>query len=131
MKAGALSGGFGAGLLECRIAVDEDGEHAEAAAELDVGPGVADDDAGCRVDVGEIGLGLLEEAGKRFAAVAPILVVRAKVEGVDVSVVDCQFLLKRGMDAEDIRGGMETEGDAALIGNDDDAEAGAVEAGDP
>ncbi len=127
MQVGRVARGFGSGLLERRIAIDEDGEHAEAAAELDVGPRVANDGTGFGGDVGEFCLGLVEQAGKRLAAVAVGLVVGAKVERVDVGVVRVEFVLEYGVDVEDICRGVEVERDAALVGDDEDAHASAIQ----
>ena len=112
------------------IAVDKDGAHAEAAAKLDVGPGVADHDAGFRGDVRRVCPGLLEEPGERLPAVASGFVVGAEVEGVDVGAVGLEFALELVVDGADGGCVVEAEGDAALVGDDDDAEAGLVEAGD-
>ena len=77
-----------------------------------------------------MGRGLIEEAGQRLAAVALAAIVRANEKGVDVRAVAAQSLLEGGMDGLDIGGCVETESDAALVGEDDDAQAGPIEAGD-
>lgn len=79
-----MTGGFGTGFLVLGVAFEEESQHAKAATELDVGERVSDHDAGSGIDLGEVCAGLLEEAGKRLAAVALLLVVRAEVEGVNV-----------------------------------------------
>ena len=57
-----------------------------------------------------------------------VVVVRAEVEGVDVRADALQFSVwSSAWMAEYVRGGMEAEGDAALVGDDDDAQAGAIE----
>lgn len=72
----------------------------------------------------------MEEAGEGLAAVALVSVVRAEVEGVDVRAVRLQPALQCGVDIAHVFGGIEAEGDAALVGDDDDAQARAVEASD-
>ena len=98
----SVTGLFRAGLLMCRIAFDVDAWTCRLRAELDVGPGVADHDAGCGRDVGELANGLLEKAGHRLAAVALVFVVRAEVEGVDVGAVTAQFSLEFSVDVSDV-----------------------------
>lgn len=130
MQISRFAGGVRAGLLKCGIAVDEHRKHAEPAAELDVRPGVADNRAGFGADVGKVRLRLIEQAGQRLAAIALILVVRAEVEAVHMGFVVSQFPLKLGMDTEDVFLGTESEGNASLIGDENDAQAGAIEACD-
>jgi len=127
---GYLAGGIYSGLLQRAVAIDEDGEETEAAAELNVGPGVADHDAGFADDVWEACAGLIEKPGERLAAGTFILIVRAEEKGVDMSSVRGQFALEGGVDGLYAGGRIEAEGDATLVGDDDDAKAGAVEAGD-
>src|ERR1035438_5558766 len=112
---GQVAGCFCPGLSQFRVAIEEDSEHAQTAAEFDVGVGVADHDAGGCFDGGEVGEGLVEEAGQRLAAVALLLVVRAKVEAVDVSAVGLQQALQCGVDGDNIGGGVTAQGDAALV----------------
>ncbi len=110
-----------------RIAFDEDGQHAEPTSELDVRPRVAEDGAGFGGDIRKFCASLIEEAGKRLAAVALGFVVWAEVEGVDVGVMSAEVLLEGCVDVEHVRRGVEAECDSALIGDDDDAESGAIE----
>ena len=56
--------------------------------------------------------------------------MRAEVEGVDVRAVRLQPALQCGVDLAHVVGGVEAEGDTALVGDDDDAQARAVEASD-
>lgn len=107
-----------------------DGGHAEAAAEFDVGVRVAHHDAGGCGDLRELRYRLLEEAGQGLAAVALVLVVRADEKSVYMSAGAGEVLLEIGVDGVDIGEGVEAAGDAALVGDDQDEEAGAVEAGD-
>jgi hypothetical protein len=72
-------------------------------------------------------LGLFEEAGEGFAAVALTFVVRAEVEAVDFGSGFCQNGLKLSVDFVDILGGVKAEGDAALVGDDENAQAGPIE----
>ena len=111
------------------IAFDEDCPEAEIAAKLYVGEGVADDQAGGWFNFGELGLRLFEEARQRLAAVALVLVMGAKIKAVDVCFRFCQKGLKLGMDVLDIGSGVEAEGDAALVGDYDDAQAVSIQCG--
>jgi hypothetical protein len=99
-------------------------------AELNVGEGVADHDAGRCGDLRELGAGLLEEAGEGLAAVALLRVVRAEVEGVDMRALRLQPALDRSVDVAHIVPGIQAEGDASLVGDNDDAQARAVESAD-
>lgn len=121
-----MSAGFPVG----RIAFEEDGEHAKAVAELDVGERVADHCAGFGGDGGDSRNRLMEEAGQGLAAVALVVVVGAEEEAVQVRAGLPELALQVLVDGQDVRSRVETKGDAALVGNDDDAEAGAVEASD-
>jgi hypothetical protein len=127
VQVGGVACGFGSGLAVLGVSFDEDGEHAEAAAELDVGPRVADDGAGLGCDVRIVGECLVEEAGQRLTAVALSLVVRAEIEGIDVGLLCGQVVLEGGVNIEHVGGGVETERDAALVRDDEYAHASAVE----
>ena len=129
-EAGEFDSPLGAWFAMFRVAREEDGAKAEVGAEVDVGERVAEDEAGGRFDAGEVGLGLVEHAGERLAAVALVFVVGADVEGIDVRAGFGEGLLQVGVDCSYRSGGVFAEGDAALVGDDEDAEAGAVEAGD-
>ena len=109
------------------IAFDEDCPEAEIAAKLYVGEGVADDQAGGWFNFGELGLRLFEEARQRLAAVALVLVMGAKIKAVDVCFRFCQKGLKLGMDVLDIGSGVEAEGDAALVGDNENTQACLIE----
>jgi len=74
-----------------------------------------------------LSLGLFEEAGERLAAVAFALVMRTEVEAVDSCAGLGEDGLQLGMDRVHISSGVEAEGDAALVGDDEDAQAGLVE----
>ena len=112
------------------VARDEDRFEPEIFAELDIGEGVADDDAGFRGDLRKFGFGLLVKAGTGFAAGALTFVVGAEVEGVDPGAGFTKGFLKRMMNGINVLRGIQTESDAALIGHNDYAEAGLVELGD-
>lgn len=99
-------------------------------AELDVRERVADHEAGGGLDVGEVGERLLVEAGTGLAAVAFVLIVRTEVKGVDVRAGCREGALQFSVDGVDVGGSVEAECDAALVGDDDDAQPGAVEARD-
>ena len=58
----------------------QNGRHPQTAGEFNVDERVADHDAGCGGDGGELGYGLIEEAGERLAAVALAVIVRADEE---------------------------------------------------
>ena len=107
-----------------------DGGHAEAAAEFYVGVRVAHHDAGGCGDLRELRYRLLEEAGQGLAAVALALVVRADEKSVYMSAEAGEVLLEGGVDGVDVGEGVEAAGDAALVGDDQDEQTGAVEAGD-
>ena len=96
---------------------------------IDVGEGVADDDAIGAGGPGEVAEGLLEEAGLRLAAIALILVVWAVVEGVNAGAVGGEVFLEAGVEGVNIGCGVMPERDAALVGDDDDEGSGAVESG--
>jgi len=97
------------------IAFQQEGGHAQAMAELDVGERVADHEAGAGGDLGELSAGLLEEARERLAAVALLRVVRAEVEGVDVRAVRLQPALQCGVDLAHIIGRVESQRNATLV----------------
>ena len=121
---------MGSGLLVLGMAIDEDGFQTQIFAEFDVGQGVADHEAGVRLDFRELGLGLFEEAGQGLAAVALMLVVRAEVEAVDVGLAGGEQALQPGVDLVNVGGGIQAKTDAALVGDDEHAEPRLVEAGD-
>jgi len=119
-----------AGLPLRRIAVNEQRAHAEAASELDIDGRVANHDAGLGVDCGKVALRLEKHAGERLAAVAGVLVMGAEVEGVNVRAVAGQLLLELRVDGFDVGWRVEAERGTALVGDDEDAQPGAVEACD-
>jgi len=80
--------------------------------------------------LGELALGLEEESGGWFAAVAGGFVVGADVEGVDGGAVGGEELGEVGVEAADGGEGVFAQGDAALVGDDQHAEPSEVEAGD-
>jgi hypothetical protein len=104
--------------------------HAKVATEFYVGEGIADYHARGRLDLWELLSCLLEETRQRFAAVALAFVVGAKVEAVHVRTADRQNPLHLGVDGVNVRRGIEAEGDAALIRNNEDAKASLIELGD-
>jgi hypothetical protein len=110
--------------------LNEDGFHAQAVAEFDVGERIADHDAGFGGKIGKLGRGLLEKAGKRLAAVALLFVVRAEVEGVYVGAAGFQEVLQGCVHVLHIGGRVEPQRNAALVGDNHDAQARPVEAGD-
>ncbi len=63
-------------------------------AEFNIGERVADHGAGFCPDLRKLRYRLFEEAGQRFAAVALLLVVRAKVKAVHVCIVRLQEVLQ-------------------------------------
>ena len=111
------------------IAFDEDGSHAQVVAEFNVGEGIADDDAGFRGDFGEVGFGLFEEAWAGFAAVALALVVRTEIKAVNVCAGFSESQLQLDVDGFHIRGRVKSEGDAALVGDYEDAQALSIQCG--
>ena len=66
------------------IAFDEDGAQPKIAAKFNIGEAVADHDAAGGFDLWKLSLCLFEEPGKRLAAVALALRVRAEIEPVDM-----------------------------------------------
>ena len=124
------SGFLRTGFLMLGISVDEDGLYAQVMAELDVAQAIADDQAGFSGDLRVVRLGLLEETRQRFAAVALALVVGAKVETVDASAGLSQFGLELGVNMLNVSDRVEAQSDAALVGDDEDAQAGSIEACD-
>ena len=134
-KVGSGGGGKGEGFFRARFAVfrvafNEDGGDAELCGEEDVGVGVSDEDGGGGGDLGKLALCLEEESGGGFAAVAGGFVVGADVEGVDACGGRGEELGEVGVDLVDGGEGVFAESYAALVGDDEDAEAGCVEAGD-
>lgn len=125
------SGGLpGSGLLRVGISFDEDGRDAEGTGGLDVGERVADDEAVGAGGLREIAEGLQEHPGLRLAAAALVFVVRAVVKSVDVSAMEDQMLLHLCVERLNVGGGVFPQGNAALVADDEDAAAGAVEGGD-
>lgn len=112
------------------VAFNKDGGDIEAVPEVDVGKGVADHETGGGGDIGKSGQSLVEHSGKGLAAVAGVLVVGAEVEGIDGCAQGGELGLEMGVDIADSGRGVFAEGDASLIGDDDNAEAGGFEAGD-
>lgn len=116
-------------LLECGIAFDEDGRHAQAAAELDIRGRVTDHHAGRCGNRWELGGRLVEHAGKRLSAIALAFLMRTDKEGVDAGAVRLQQFLKMLMHRFHICGRIKTTRDAALIRDDDDQQSRLVEVG--
>ena len=127
-EGGKLGGMPGPGNLKTQLAFNENRPHAQAAAEFHVDEGVANHDALRSGETRKPGRSLQEETGKRLAAVAAAGVVRADEEGVDVSAAGGEELLEGLVDGGDLGGGIKSEGDAALVGDDNYRKVGAVEA---
>lgn len=127
---GKLNGFFSAGFSGGRIAFNKDGRDAEVAGGMDIGKRVADEDAVGGGGVREIAEGLVEESGSGLAAFALIFVVGAEVECVNARALGCEVLLELSVKRFDVGRCVVAEGNAALVGDDDDASAGAVERGD-
>lgn len=125
-----LGGGGGSGLLGGGISLDKNRRDAEITGGFDVGERVADHDGAGTRDVGEVAEGLFEEAGFRLAAIAGVSVVRAVVERVDAGLVLGEVLLQASVQGVDIGCRVMAQGDATLVGDDEDANAGAIERGD-
>jgi hypothetical protein len=85
---------LGTRLLSLRIAFEKDGSHAQALAKLDVRKRIAHHHAGLGCDLGEIPPRLLKHARQRLSAVAFILVVGAKVDGIGMRTVSAEQGLK-------------------------------------
>lgn len=114
-------------LLTVRVALDEYGHHAQAASELDVGERVADHDTGSGVDLREVLLCLFVQPRQGLAALALILIVRTEVEGVYVCTMRPEQVVKASVEGFHVRGCVETKSDAALVGDDDNLQSGAIE----
>lgn len=97
---------------------------------LQVREGVADDETCGPVRIGEVAEGFLEEACLRFAALAFVLIVRTVIERIDVGAGRGEVLLQTSMKVLDVGAGGSTQGNAALVGNNDDAYPRAIEGGD-
>lgn len=123
------SGCRDAGFVECGIAFDEDGCHAQAAAELDIGGRVTDHDAASCRNFWEPRDCLVEHARKRLAAIALTVIVRTDKEAVDVGAVSLQQFLKSLVHRFHVGGRIKTARDAALIGDDDYQQPCLIEAG--
>jgi len=107
-----------AGFSPLWVTLDENSEHAKAAAKIDIGERIADHDACCGGNLRKLSHGLLEEAWQRLAAVALPLVVGAEVETVHMSAVMCQQLLQSGVNGVNIRRRIEPQRNATLVGDD-------------
>jgi hypothetical protein len=127
---GQVGGGFCVVSAVFRIGMNEDGEHSQVSAELDVGKRIADHGAGFGRDFRKFRNSMVEEAGKRLATVALFFVVGADVEAIDLCVVGLEQGLQAGVDGVDVGDGVESASDAALIGDNDHAQAGLIETGD-
>jgi hypothetical protein len=120
----------GVGFLVFFRAFDEDGFHAHIFAEFYVGQGIAYDQTGGWGDLRKIYLGLFEEARQRFAAVALLLIVRAKVKAIDASTVFCKYLIQLRVDRFHVFRGVKAQGNATLVGDYDYTQTGLIQSGD-
>jgi hypothetical protein len=112
------------------IALNQDGRNPEIARGFDVGERVSDEQAVGSGRLREIRKGLQEHSDPGFAAVALAFVMRAVVEGVDVRGADTKMFLESRMEGIDVRGRVESKGNAALVAHHDHAFAGDIERGD-
>ena len=69
----------------------------------------------------------MKEAGQGFAAVALFFIVGAEVEAIHFGVKRGEGLLEILVNFLDGFGGVFAQGDAALVGDDQDTEAGLIE----
>jgi len=109
------------------ITFNEDGFEPQILAKFDIRKGIADDQAGSRIYLSELSLRLLEEARQRLAAVTLPLVMRTEIEIVDMRAVLQQFHLQLVMDGDDIRSGIKSQRNAALVGHNQDSQSGLIE----
>ena len=98
-----------------RIAFDKNRSHAHPAPELDIRKRVADHHALLWANFAEFPLRLLKHARQRFAAVALLLVVRTKVERIDMRAMSIQDLLQLTVDRFNISNRVFPERNASLI----------------
>src|SRR5262245_17357372 len=78
-----------------------------------------------------LALSLIEHPGLRLTAIAPFIpVVRAVIDGVDAAANTFDFLPQPCMDVREVLLRHRAAGDTSLIGDEDDAIAGAFELGD-
>lgn len=115
------------GFPRLRVALNEDGSHAQASRRLNVGQGIADDQAVFRRRFRKITERLAEQARLRLAAVALVDVVWAVIETIDVRAVCGKVLLQPLVESLHVGCRVVPERDAALIGDDEDAPPGAVQ----
>ena len=126
---GDLDGFLGPRHLMFRDAVNKNCHHSQPTTELHVRQRVAYYGAGGGTDLGKLATRLFKHAGKGLAAVAFQPVVRAVIECVDVGAVRHEQPLKGRMNGLNIRRGKPSQGDAALIRNDNHTQGGAIQFG--
>ena len=129
-QVGQFSRYFGANLLMYGVAFDEHGSHTQPSTKLDVGERVADHDTAIGSDLRKHHRSLFEQSRQRFAAVALSLVVRADVKTVHMCAMGPQNVLQRDMNGFDIGGGVESQGNAALVADHNYSHPGLIQPSD-
>jgi len=130
LKLGQISRCFRAQLLMFGVARQKHRRHPQPPAKVNVGDRVANHHAAGRGDRWKIRNSLLEHSRQWLAAVASVVVMRAKIESVDVRVLRLQQPLKVGVNLPDVFFGIESQRNAALIRHYDHRNARAVEEAD-
>ncbi len=75
-------------------------------------------------------MGLIEKAGERLSAIALCLVVGTEIESVDVGIANFERIAESRVDVEHVCGSVKAETDAALVGDNENAQSGLIEFGD-
>lgn len=119
-----------AGFPVIRVASDEDAGQGKIKRRLNVRDGVADDDAVGRRGLRKIAKGLLEQAGRRFSAIALVLVMGAVVEGIDVRRMIREPALEFEVQGSHIVFGIESQSNTSLVGDHDNGASGSIEGRD-
>jgi len=124
------SGAIGIGSWRLSRICNEDTPHAQSGASLNIGERIAHHHAIAGIGAREVAEGLLKQPRQGLAAIALSVVVRAIVDGIEMSTVRCEMLLQPVMHDVQIGLRMQSQGDAALVRHQDHPTPGAVEPGD-
>lgn len=112
------------------IARDKNAGDGEAPCSLNVGNRIANYNAVGRRCLREIAECLLKQSCSGLSAFALAFVVRAVIEGINMSFIGGQMALEFLVQPAHVIFRVESQSHAALVGNDDDDSPGCVERGD-
>lgn len=111
------------------IARNEHREQAQRAAKFDVGKGVADHATAPSLDLRKLPLRLMKHARLRLATIALLPVMRTEIKRIHMRAARGQFPLEIAVNFGDCFRRVFAQRNAALVGNHDYAQPGAIEPG--